>query len=781
MDIAGHPRWRPSARIQRLQADHAASRPGVGAERAIHYTEFYKAEAARYASAHLVNAHCLAYHLQHRSIRIHDDELIVGSHTEHRIGAICQIEKAGAAMLEDLFRFGTRSVNPLYVDPGARWTLLRTVLPYWLGRSVPMRAFPLREKLEYARSQLDAAHYVINEAGGVAHFLPNYDEVIRLGTHGLRNKVERSRHVRGRSRDQHDYLDASLVVLDAVERFADRYRAEAQRLGRHDIVAVLEHVPRHPARTLREALQLVWLFQLVIQIESLDQGVSLGRMDQYLHALYRDETKTAGFSDDDVRDLFAAFCLKLSEVIPLFSRRATEYFAGLPSGQALTIGGIDAAGNDACNGLTFLLLDVIEGFKTRQPNWHARISRRSDPDYLSRVVTVIAGGGGSPALYNDDVIMPAVTRRGVAPQKAWNYATVGCVEPALQCESFTSSDAAIFNLALSMEMVLGGGKRLQRGTRRERPWLRDIGSMDELLARFEDQTSKRLERLKGSLDAIETANAEYFPTPFSSLTIGGCVESATDSTRGGASYNASGIQAVGLADVANSLAVIERLVFESGQCTLEEVADACATDFAGQELLRARARKITTFGNDDPLVDDLANRVAAIFDRLVSQHVNTRGGRWMPGFYSMTCHQGFGKKTAALPSGRLAGQPLADGIAPVDGSDQLGPTASLNSVAKLENTRFANGVNLNIKFDAQTLRDREGRAALEALIRGYFAQGGMQVQINVLDPDVLEAAMRDPASHRNLLVRISGYCAYFVDLTPAMQRELIDRTRQRTG
>jgi formate C-acetyltransferase len=764
-----------------LRAAHDGSRAGVGAERAIHYTEFHRAEAGRYASPHLLNAHCLAYHLRHRSIRIHDDELIVGSHTEHRIGAICQIEKAGAAMLEDLFRFETRAVNPLYVDPGARWTLLRTVLPYWLRRSVPMRAFPLRRKLAYARSQLDAAHYVINEAGGIAHFLPDYGEVILLGTTGLRDKVERSRRVRGRSREQHDYLDASLVVLDAIECFADRYRAEADRLGRRDVVAVLDRVPRQPARTLHEALQLVWLFQVVIQIESLDQGVSLGRMDQYLHALYREETGTAGGSDDRVRELLAAFCLKLSEVIPLFSRRATEFFAGLPSGQALTIGGIDAAGTDACNALTFLLLDVIEGFRTRQPNWHARISRRSRPDYVSRVVSVIAGGGGSPALYNDDVIMPAMTRRGVAPDKVWNYATVGCVEPALQCESFTSSDAAIFNLALGMEMVLGGGERLQRGVRRERPWLRDIGSMEDLLARFEEQTSVRLEHLKGELDAIERANAAYCPTPFSSLTIGGCVERATDATRGGALYNASGIQAVGLADVANSLAVIDRLVFESGQCTLEDIADACATNFEGQELLRARAQKVVTFGNDDPLVDTLADRVATIFDRLVSTHTNTRGGRWMPGLYAMTCHQGFGKRTAALPSGRLAGRPLADGIAPVDGSDRLGPTASLNSVAKLENTRFANGVNLNIKFDAHTLRDREGRAALESLVRGYFAQGGMQVQINVLDPAVLEEAMRDPASHRNLLVRISGYCAYFVDLTPAMQQELIDRTRQRTG
>jgi formate C-acetyltransferase len=195
--------------------------------------------------------------------------------------------------------------------------------------------------------------------------------------------------------------------------------------------------------------------------------------------------------------------------------------------------------------------------------------------------------------------------------------------------------------------------------------------------------------------------------------------------------------------------------------------------------LRARARRVAKFGNDDDAVDRWAARVTAMFDRLVSAHTSTRGGKWMPGFYSMTCHQRFGEKTGALPSGRLSGKPLADGLAPVDGTDVLGPTASLNSVAKLDHERFGNGINLNIKFDADTVAGQEGRAVLEALLRGYFAQGGMQVQLNVLDPKVLEEAMTDPGAHRNLLVRISGYSAYFVDLTPEMQQEILDRSRQR--
>ena len=774
-----HNRWVPSERVCKLANDHNSSKPGVGAERAIHYTEFYKKEARNFGSAQLINAHSLAYHLKHRTIKIYEHEWIVGTHTEHRIGAICHIEKAGSSMLEDLFRFEKRDTNPLYLAPRARWKLLTTVIPYWLNRNVAMRAFPFMQRIKFAAEQLSGTWFTVNEAGGIAHFLPDYESIIQLGTEGLREKVIARKTAGKLSESECHFVEASLVALDAIELFAERYRVEALRVGRKDLADLLEKSPRKPAETLQEALQTIWFFQMIVQMESLDQGISLGRMDQYLYPLYLKEKQKANFSADRVHDLMAAFCLKLSEVIPLFSSRATKHFSGLPSGQALTIGGINALGEDASNELSDIFLDVMDCFKTRQPNWHARISQNSTPAYLHRVTQVLANGGGSPALYNDDVIMPAMVQRGVSAVKAWNYATVGCVEPALQKESFTSSDAALFNFAINFELVLGGGSRLRKGGATKRPWLSTVQSMEALFSLLEKQTGKKLDYLKYCLDSIEKANAEHFPTPYSSLTILGCIDSATDLSRGGAPYNASGVQAVGVADVANSLAVIDQLVFDKRLYSLEEIASACANNFEGQELLRARALKIAKFGNDNELSDYWAQRVTTMFDKLVSRYSNTRGGQWMPGFYSMTCHQTFGEKTAALPSGRYAGKPLADGLAPVDGSDVLGPTASLNSVAKLDQERFANGINLNIKFDADTVAGEEGRAVLEALLQGYFSQGGMQVQINVLDPKVLEEAMADPERHRNLLVRISGYSAYFVDLTPEMQRELIDRSCQK--
>ncbi len=771
--VAGNA-WKPSALIMKLASDQYKTVASLGAERAIHYTEFYKRNSD--PSPAIKKAGALAWHLQQRTLNIFDDELIVGSHTEHRIGAICHVELAGCAMLEDLFRFEKRKTNPLYVDPTAKRKLIRSVIPWWLPRSLPMQIFPKRIRLKYIASQSKAKEFTINETGGIAHFLPDYGTIIKLGTDGLRALIEEQAQGPGLSADQQDQLKANLIALGALETFADRYRELAQETGRDDIAELLGNVPRTPATSLHEALQTIWFFQMVIQIESIDQGISLGRMDQYLYPLYLEEKAAGRFNENEFKDLFCAFCLKLSEVIPLFSERVTPMFAGLPSGQAITIGGCDSAGKDASNELTFMLLDVLENFKTRQPNWHARLGAVSGADYSQRVFDVIAKGGGSPAVYNDDVIIPSLAGRFDAEQYLWNYATVGCVEPALSGISFSSTDAAIFNFALVLETVL-----LRDVLSKSSNGSGFIDTMEDLIGAMESELRNQTRRLKDTLDAVERTNRKFHPVPFSSLTVKGCIENAVDLTDGGAKYNSSGIQAVGLADLGNALAAIDLLVFDRNEMTLEALARACKNNFSKDQSLKARLTAAAKFGNDKPRVDQYTHRMVTLFDKVISEQVNTRGGPWIPGAYSMTCHQTMGKQMGALPSGRSRGEPLADGIAPTDGSDCLGPTASLNSAAGLDQSRLANGVNLNLKFDANTVKGKKGALLLGGLTRGYFAQGGMQVQINVLDPDVLLAARQTPEKHRNLLVRVSGYSAYFVDLTPEMQDEIIARTRQAAG
>lgn len=341
-ELVGQNIWQPSALVMRLASDHNNAVPSLGAERAIHYTEYYKSSGK--IPANLKKAGALAFHLQQRTLSIHDGELIVGSHTEHRIGAICHVELAGVAMLEDLFRFEKRKVNPLRVDRAAKRKLMRVVIPYWLTRNLAVQAFPMRERMKYFGNQSKAKHFTINEAGGIAHFLPDYGTLINLGTSGLRRHIDQRLTDTDISQSQREQLDANLIALGALETFVDRYRELAQELGRTDVADLLTNIPRQPASTLHEAVQMIWFFQMVIQIESIDQGISLGRMDQYLYPLYLREKANGHFSEQNFKDVFCAFCLKLSEVIPLFSERVTTMFAGLPNGQALTIGGCDKIG-----------------------------------------------------------------------------------------------------------------------------------------------------------------------------------------------------------------------------------------------------------------------------------------------------------------------------------------------------------------------------------------------------------------------------------------------------
>lgn len=773
-------KWQPSKKIKDLLAFYQTKQVTLGAQRAIHYTEFFKKHANQYQSKSLKMANALAYHLKNRSIEIHPNEILVGHHTENVLGAICQPELAGGYMLEDLFRFEKRKTNPIQVNEGNKWPLLKTMI-YWFTRNLSFRAFGFKDRLSYLTDQLNAVKYIINEAGGIAHFLPNYEKIIQKGTSGLKHEITAKLTSKNLTEKQTDFLNAQLIVLTALEDFADRHKALAEKLGYTQIAKLLENSPKKPAQSLTEALQTIWFFQMVLQIESLDQGVSVGRIDQYLYSVYLNEKRKGKFDENQFRDAICAFCLKLSEVFPLFSNRITEYFGGFPIGQALTLGGIDAHGKDSTNELTFYFLDVLDQFPTRQPNWHARVSKKSLANYKKKVYSVLKKGNGSPAIYNDDVIIPSLERRGFPKKNLWNYATVGCVEPAPSGESVTSSDAALFNLPLALELVLGEGKRLNGGLFSPRiktsVKLAQIDSFDEFLNQVRSAMLQLTEQLKYDIDAIEIANSKFHPVPFSSVTVDGCIEKAVDLTEGGARINASGIQGVGLADLTDSLYSISEYVFKRKEIALSDFANACRLNFKGYERLRARILQLPKFGNDYSPVDTLANWVAVTFDELISSYTNTRGGNWMPGLYSMTCHRAFGSRMPALPSGRLKGESLSNGVAPSDGADRLGPTAMFHSVTAIDHLRFANGVNLNVKFDANIIE--ENPEILSALIDGYLKSGGMQIQANILKPEVLQEAIEQPEKHKNLMVRISGYCAYFVDLSKEMQLEILQRTMQK--
>jgi formate C-acetyltransferase len=478
------------------------------------------------------------------------------------------------------------------------------------------------------------------------------------------------------------------------------------------------------------------------------------------------------------KELLACFIIKLNETVPVFGELVGRMNSGLPSYQTVVVGGVDRSGADAVNELSYMLLDIVDELRMRQPNFQARVHANSPPEYLDRIYAMLASGANSPAIYNDEVIVPTLVRYGQALADARDYAPVGCVEPTCQGKSFASTDAVLFNTPAVLELALNEGRRFSgiwRVGAKTKP-VAEMQSMDEVVEAFSAQLHARLAAMIADLQAVERANADYHPTPLSSALIDGCLESGKCSTRGGAVYNRSGIQCVGVTDVGDALRAIEQVVFIEKRLSLAELVAHLKANLPDEALL-ARLRGAAKFGNDDAAADRWTAFVAEEFARRVESFgQSTRGGCYVVALYSTTTHDHFGRLTGATPNGRRKGAPFTSGIAPENGADRKGPVAVINSMNRLDFTHFPNGVNFNLKFQADAARGAAGRELLKAMLGVYFSRGGMQAQLNVLDAETLRRAKQNPEQFPNLLVRVSGFSAYFNDLSEAMKDEIIART-----
>jgi len=778
-----------SERVRELHNEVRSAPHAVSAERAVLVTRYFRRRANHAKPMVVQKAEALAEVLRYKQVRIYPRELLVGCFTPHRVGGELYPELHGVAMLEDLTRFSERRVNPHSLTAGERRQLLFEVLPYWLPRFMAVRMRPLTTALRFVWDQLNPVFSLINEAGGISHFVPDYAALLAQGTEGFRRSATVQLEALASDAGAADFLRAVQVACDGLEQFADGYRRTAEELVHQEpdarrraelkeIAAVCARVPRFPARTFREALQALVFAQIALNLESLDNSVSPGRLDQVLWPYYERDVFAGRLDRETAFELLGCYAVKLCEIVPVFSHRATRFHGGLFNGQVVVVGGVDCAGRDATNELTYLFLELMDQLRTRQPNYHARIHRDSPPAYRARIAAALGAGAVSPALYNDALIVPLLCARGISEADARDYATVGCVEPVAAGKSFFSTDAALFNVPLCLELALNGGRRF--GQRRRigvhTAPAEDCRCIEELIALFRTQLAAGLARLLGNLRMIEQANARWHPTPLTSMLLDGCLATARDATVGGAIYNGSGVQGVGVVEVGDSLAAIEAVVFRARRATMAEVVRACRNGFAGHDALRARLRTAPKYGNDDPFADAFVARVMELFSACLAGQLNTRGGEYAAGFYSVTAHQAFGEIVGALPSGRLAGAPFSSGLSPGNGLDRLGPTAALRSVAGLPLHLGRNGVNFNLKLDPWVVCGGQGERRLQALIDGGFAAGCMQMQVNVLDPRLLIEARDHPGRYPGLLVRVSGYSAYFDDLSPQIKQEIIDRT-----
>lgn len=773
-----------SARFQRIKNALLGEPMHLCPERAYLVTEYFKRHDSPADPMIVRKAKAFRHLMSSKSAIIFPDELIAGNMGTRRKSAIIQPELSGViSMITDLARIEKRSTNPMRISRRDRLKLFTRVVPYWSFRNLVFRAFYPRigRFLRYAAEQLNATYYLINEAGGIGHFLPNYERILKIGIRGYIEELEKGGT---------DFHRAAIIACEGIVAYAGKLAAEAARLAEierdaerraelKEIERICAKVPFEPAGTFHEAVQSLWLSHMGVCLESINSAVSFGRIDQYLYPYYHADLEAGRITPERARELLLCFSAKATEHVFLLSERTSEYHGGYLVAQAAIVGGVDESGNDAVNDLTYIFLDVMEESGLRDPNYQARIHPGAPERYVLRAVDVARKGNGVPALFNDEASISALLRHGYPLEEARNYGVVGCVELALPGKSFFSTDAALFNLPVCLELALNRGRRLRGGARvgAYTPSPAGFGGIEDLLGAFRAQVSHMVDRFISDIQVIERGNRDYHPTPFSSMLVDGCIESGKDTTAGGALYNSSGIQGVGVADTADSLAALDHIVYRRQRYTLTQVIDAMRTDFTSDPVMRAELLNAPKYGNDLELPDGYAAMVVEIFHSALAQYRNTRGGPYVPGFYSSTAHAGFGRHTGALPGGRPAGAPFAASIDPSQGRDRLGPTALLNSVSKVDSGLAPNGYALNLRFDPHIVAGERGLGILTALMRGFFISGGMEMQLNVLDPDTLEEARRNPGTFPGLVVRVAGYCAYFDDLPDSVKGEIIARTR----
>jgi len=773
-------------------------KPMICVERAKYWTEAMKETEGE--PMIIRNAKALERVLMNISVNIYPGELIVGTMVSDPPGAIVYPEGIGlrSVALSELETIESRPTNPFRISEDAIKVLKEEVFPYWWDkRTIDAYAKEIMPKKVYDL-QYRGAYFILTEIAGISHVAVNYPKLLSLGFEKYqelaKEKIAEYENLKSACPEDIDkatFYKAAEMVSRAIISFAERYSEKAKELAdvekdprrREELIEIAEicgRVPAKPLRSFHEALQFIWLTQVALHQESYEQGISMERIDQYLLSYYLEDLKSNRIDESRALELVECFLIKHNELVPLFDSVVNAYFAGLPTNPSITLGGLKPSGEDATNELTYLFLEAAKNVAMRDPNVHVRLHRNSPEKLVKHLAEVMLSGTNNVAIFNDDVIIKAWLRKGLQVEEARNYSTIGCVELAPFGNSFTSSDAALFNLAKCLELALNNGVDMvlseKMGVETGDPG--EFRSVEDVVEAFRAQLSHLVKAMVIGSNAYERANQVVKPTPLLSLCIEGPFEAGRDITLGSAKYNFTGVQAVGLADVADSLAAIEWTVFRERVVTMDELVEALKANFEGREELRQMLlNKAPKYGNDDDLADRYARLVAQVYSEEVEKYENVRGGSFIAGMYSMTTHIGFGWLTAALPSGRRASEPLSNGASPQSYSMTRDLTAAIRSVSKVDFTGYPNGAALTLTIDPKLFAGPDGLATFASLLRSIIELGAMHVHFNVVDADVLLEAQKNPEKYRHLVVRVAGYSAYFVDLPKEVQDEIIRRHR----
>lgn len=790
-------------RMHNFREELLNAKPMVCVERAKFTTESYKEHADK--PMVLRRALCLENILKNMTIFIEDDTVIAGNQASSNRSAPIFPEYAMDWVIDELDEFEKREGDIFYITEDSK-KVLKEIAPFWEHKTLKDRGLagmPAESRIFYDLGIIKAEG---NITSGDAHIAVNYDRVLKLGLVNYKERTERKL----KELDLTDYRNlnksyfyrAILIAIDAVAAFAKRYADLALEMSKTEnndtrktelleMSRILNKVPYYPADTFHEAIQSIWMIHLVLQIESNGHSLSYGRMDQYLNPYYENDLKNKIITEYSATELLTNLWLKTFTINKIRSWSHTRFSAGSPLYQNVTVGGQTSDKKDAVNPLSYLILKSVAQAKLPQPNLTVRYHKGLSDDFMKECIEVVRLGFGMPAFNSDEVIIPSFIEKGVAEEDAYNYSAIGCVEVAVPGKwGYRCTGMSFLNFPKSLLIVLNNGIDPESGTRlcEGIGHFKNMTSFDEVMKAW-DKIIREFTRHSVIIDSCaDMAIEEVTADVLCSALTDDCIERGLNLKEGGAVYDFISDLQVGIANLGDSLAAIKKCVFEDKSFTPAQLWDALSNNYEGEEGRRIQEILINNapkYGNDDDYVDLLLRDAYEIYIDEIKKYKNTRygrgpiGGGYYAGTSSISANVPQGAGTLATPDGRKAGEPLAEGCSPSHAMDKNGPTAVFKSVSKLPTHDITGGVLLNQKVTPQMLSKEEDRMKLILLIRAFFNRlEGFHVQYNVVSRDTLIDAQKNPEKHRDLIVRVAGYSAFFNVLSKQTQDDIIERTEQ---
>jgi pyruvate formate-lyase/glycerol dehydratase family glycyl radical enzyme len=786
-----------------------------------------KAKAYRYVLENRapIVTHSRSYEKGEKGMKLFEFKeapLFAGSTTTKFKGVPLYPEFLALTLWPELSTISKRKMNPYHITASEVEELNHMVFPHWMDCTITeilrKEHFNLNQRSSKAGEQDGQLNqmellerlvfFLLSKPDSISHTIPDFSGVLKKG---LRKMIEEADHARDQAKedDKKQFYSAISEVLVGIIKYSNNLAKEAKALASkesdsrlreelREIARINSKVPEKPAETFREALTTIWICWIAINIENPDVSFSLGRLDQVLYGLYRDDIKHHGLDVQEALEWICSLWLKIGDHVPFIPDVAEQLFGGTGANQAITVGGVDKDGKDAVNDLSYLMLRATELMKLRDPNLNARYyPRENSSDYLLRLCEVNLNTGATPAIHNDRAVIEALISHGDDDEQARDYGIIGCVEPESHGRCYGAPAAILLNLTSALELALFNGKHRHTGIDENSPRITPetgdpatFKEFKEFQDAFEQQTRLLIDRATGLNNLFGEVHQRFYPTPTLSAFFEGPMKNGKDLIEGGAEINSSGATIIGLADVVDSVSAIQKVVFNENKkdrISFGKLLNALQNNFKDDARLQRRLSdpdKTPKYGNEDQADANarwLVDLLDKVFREQTEKQKHYRGGKYRVGYWTMTNHAGFGRLMGAMPNGRKAGENFTSGITPVSGVARH-LTQALYSVARLPSKCLSSGVALNLKY---TPADGDRVTMLKnfaASVEGYFdskgdgSEGGMEIQFNIIDHKTLEDAFHNPEKYPELLVRVSGYTAYFKDLNPQMKKEVIDRT-----